>query len=212
MAETPKFITVEGGEGVGKSTQLQCIETCLRDRDIPLVVTREPGGTPLGERLRGLLLQREGLAPTPLAELLMVFAARAQHVATVIQPALDRGEWVLCDRFTDASYAYQGAGRGLSEATIAGLEAMTHAELVPDLTFLLDVDPDIGLDRARKRGDLDRFEEEEIDFFRAVRRGYHDLAKRAPQRWRIVDAAAEQIDVERQVITILDEWLAHECA
>lgn len=212
MAESPKFITVEGGEGVGKSTQLQCIENCLRDRDIPLVVTREPGGTPLGESLRGLLLQREGLAPTALAELLMVFAARAQHVATVIQPALDRGEWVLCDRFTDASYAYQGAGRGLSEATIAGLEALTHPDLVPDLTFLLDVDPDIGLDRARRRGDLDRFEQEEIDFFQAVRRGYHDLAKRAPLRWRVVDAGAAQSEVERQVITILDEWLAHEHA
>ena len=141
VMNAPKFITVEGGEGVGKTTQLRLIEARLRAEGVPLQVTREPGGTSLGEQLRHLLLQKEGLAPTPMAELLMVFAARAQHVNTVIAPALARGEWVLCDRFTDASFAYQGFGRGIPLESIQQLAELVHPQTNPDLTILLDVDP-----------------------------------------------------------------------
>ena len=143
VMNAPKFITVEGGEGVGKTTQLRLIEARLRAEGVPLQVTREPGGTSLGEQLRHLLLQKEGLAPTPMAELLMVFAARAQHVNTVIAPALARGEWVLCDRFTDASFAYQGFGRGIPLESIQQLAELVHPQTNPDLTILLDVDPKI---------------------------------------------------------------------
>lgn len=203
---SPRFITVEGGEGVGKSTQLACIERCLTARGIPLVVTREPGGTPLGERLRELLLEKEGLAPTPMAELLMVFAARAQHVATVIQPALARGEWVLCDRFSDASHAYQGQGRGIRAETIVALQELAHPGLEPHLTFLLDVEPRVGLDRARRRGDLDRFEQEALEFFEAVREGYRHRVQQAPQRWRVIDAGESLEQVERQITAAIEQW------
>ena len=211
MVQSPRFITVEGGEGVGKSTQMQCIEANLRARGIPLLVTREPGGTPLGERLRELLLQREGLAPSPMAELLMMFAARAQHVTTVIAPALNSGKWVLCDRFTDASYAYQGAGRGLPAEAIAVLQDLTHPGLEPDLTFLLDVDPAVGLDRARRRGDLDRFETEANKFFEVVREGYQQRVRQSPDRWRVIDAGKLMGDVELQIKTALDQWLRDDC-
>lgn len=206
VTDSPRFITVEGGEGVGKSTQLACIEGCLKARGIPLVVTREPGGTPLGERLRELLLEKEGLAPTPMAELLMVFAARAQHVATVIEPALARGEWVLCDRFSDASHAYQGQGRGIPTETIVALQELAHPGLEPHLTFLLDVEPTVGLDRARRRGDLDRFEQEALEFFEAVREGYRHRVQQAPQRWRVIDAGESLEQVERQITAAIELW------
>ena len=206
VTDSPRFITVEGGEGVGKSTQLACIERCLKARGIPLVVTREPGGTPLGERLRELLLEKEGLGPTPMAELLMVFAARAQHVATVIQPALARGEWVLCDRFSDASHAYQGQGRGIPAETIVALQELAHPGLEPHLTFLLDVEPRVGLDRARRRGDLDRFEQEALEFFEAVREGYRHRVQQAPQRWRVIDAGESLEQVERQITAAIEQW------
>lgn len=205
---TPKFITVEGGEGVGKTTQLRLIETRLQALNIPLLVTREPGGTPLGEQLRALLLQKEGLAPTAMAELLMVFAARAQHVSTVIAPALERGEWVLCDRFTDASFAYQGFGRGISLEVIAQLAEIVHPTTKPDLTILLDVDPEIGLQRARARGELDRFEREAAPFFEAVRAGYLSQVEREPDRWRVINAGADLENVQRQLDALLNEWIA----
>lgn len=210
MTDAPKFITVEGGEGVGKTTQLGLIENRLRELGIPLLVTREPGGTLLGEQLRDLLLQKEGLAPTPMAELLMVFAARAQHVSTVIAPALERGEWVLCDRFTDASFAYQGFGRGISLDLIHQLAQLTHPKTNPDLTILLDVDPEIGLERARLRGELDRFEREAMPFFEAVRAGYLHCVKQEPHRWRVIDASIELEQVEQQLDTVLKEWIARE--
>ena len=208
VTNTPKFITVEGGEGVGKTTQLRLIETRLQALNIPLLVTREPGGTPLGEQLRALLLQKDGLAPTGMAELLMVFAARAQHVSTVIAPALERGEWVLCDRFTDASFAYQGFGRGISLEVIAQLAEIVHPTTKPDLTILLDVDPEIGLQRARARGELDRFEREAAPFFEAVRAGYLSQVERESDRWRVINAGADLENVQRQLDALLNEWIA----
>lgn len=205
----PKFITVEGGEGVGKTTQMRVVQACLEGAGVPVCVTREPGGTPLGERLRDILLAAEpSLTPTPMAELLLMFAARAQHVTTIIEPALERGEWVLCDRFSDASFAYQGYGRGLPVATVEMLERITHPTLSPDLTILLDVDPKVGLERARERGDLDRFEVEASAFFERVREGYLLRARDDPERWRIIDARRSLPEVEVQIKDVLTDWLA----
>ena len=205
----PKFITVEGGEGVGKTTQMRVVQACLEAVGVPVCVTREPGGTPLGERLRDILLAAEpSLTPTPMAELLLMFAARAQHVTTIIEPALERGEWVLCDRFSDASFAYQGYGRGLPVATVEMLERLTHPTLSPDLTILLDVDPKVGLERARERGDLDRFEVEASAFFERVREGSLLRARDEPERWRIIDARRSLPEVEVQIKDVLTDWLA----
>lgn len=208
MTSPGRFITVEGGEGVGKSTNLAFVEALLRARGIAVCVTREPGGTALGERLRELLLATDIEAPVPMAELLMIFAARAQHLATVIEPALAAGEWVLCDRFTDATFAYQGYGRGLDRAAIARLEDLVQAGRQPDLTLLLDLDPDIGLSRANARGELDRFETEERDFFRRVRGGYRDRAAANPARWRVIDASQSLDAVQQDLTEQLNAWLA----
>ena len=206
-----RFITLEGGEGVGKSTNLALIEQCLRQRGIAVTVTREPGGTALGEALRQLLLTTEGDAPVAMAELLMMFAARAQHLETVIEPALARGEWVLCDRFTDATYAYQGAGRGMSMSAIGTLEALVQGQRQPDLSVLLDVAPEIGMARAAARGDLDRFEQEQQDFFQRVRAGYRERVAAQPERWLVVDAG-EPLDAVRAALSsqlkqAIDRWL-----
>ncbi len=206
-----RFITVEGGEGVGKSTNLAFIEHCLLKRGASVTVTREPGGTILGEALRQLLLSTEGDSPVPMAELLMMFAARAQHLVTVIEPALARGEWVLCDRFTDATYAYQGAGRGMSTSAINTLERLVHGQRQPDLSVLLDVSPEIGMARASARGELDRFEREQQDFFQRVRSGYHDRIAVQPERWLVVDASqpldAVQVALLDELNPVIDRWL-----
>ena len=167
-----KFITLEGGEGVGKTTNLVFIENYLKLHGIPVVVTREPGGTVLAEKIRHLLLDKESEDISENAELLMVFAARAQHIKHVIEPALASGNWILCDRFTDATYAYQGGGRNMKNSTIAWLENLVQGSLKPDLTLLLDAPVEIGMERARSRGNLDRFESEKIHFFEQVRRAY----------------------------------------
>ena len=158
------FITVEGGEGVGKSTNLAYLRDCLTERGIDLLVSREPGGTPLAENIRELLVAVREEAIDPMAELLLIFAARAQHLHTVIEPALAAGRWVLCDRFTDATYAYQSGGRGVDAATVRRLENLVQGELRPDFTLLLDAPVETGMERARERGDLDRFEREELAF------------------------------------------------
>jgi dTMP kinase len=183
-----RFITMEGGEGVGKSTNMQFVADQLRGRGIHLLQTREPGGTPLAEEIRQLLLNPRSEKVAPAAELLMVFAARAQHLAEVIEPALQRGEWVLCDRFTDATYAYQGGGRQLPQSIIAQLEQLVHGHLQPDLTLLLDVSVDVGMARASLRGELDRFEQEQKEFFHRVRQAYLDRASAAPGRFAVIDA------------------------
>ncbi|MDP4916217.1 MAG: dTMP kinase, partial [Haliea sp.] len=171
------FITFEGGEGAGKSTNIAYLQAHLQSRGVDLVVTREPGGTRLGEDVREVLLRLRDEPVAPMAELLLLFAARAQHLQEVIQPALLAGKWVICDRFTDASYAYQCGGRGMSAASVRTLETLVQGELRPDYTLLLDAPVETGLERARGRGELDRFEQEELAFFQRVRDTYLQLAK-----------------------------------
>jgi dTMP kinase len=193
-----KFITLEGGEGAGKSTSRDFIVSLLEEQNIPFIQTREPGGTPIGEALRDVLLSKEGTAPSVTAELLMVFAARAQHLHEVIEPALRDGKWVLCDRFTDATYAYQGYGRGFELGQIEALEALVQRGRHPDLTILFDIDPRLGMTRARQRAELDRFEEEHVEFFDRVREGYLTRAKNEA-RFRVIDAS-QSIDLVQQAL------------
>jgi dTMP kinase len=202
-----RFITLEGGEGAGKSTCLALVQRYFAERGLPLVVTREPGGTPLAEEIRELLLRRRDEAVAPDTELLLVFAARAQHLAEVIRPALARGDWVLCDRFTDATYAYQGAGRGLALARIAELEQMVQGDLRPGRTLLLDLPVAQGLARAAARAEKDRFESEQQAFFERVRAAYRARAEAEPQRFRCIDAGRTLAEVEADVRRVLDAWL-----
>ena len=202
------FITLEGGEGAGKSTQLAYIRQRIEDAGISLHVTREPGGTPLAEEIRVLLLGQRDEAMIPDTELLLMFAARAQHLAQRIRPALARGDWVLCDRFTDATYAYQGGGRGIDFARIAVLEDWVQGELRPDLTLLLDLPVETGLARAGQRGDLDRFEREQRGFFEHVRTAYLARAEQEPGRFRVIDAAQDIAGVQRQIDAVLASLLA----
>ena len=197
------FITLEGGEGAGKSTQMAYVEECLKKAGKSVCVTREPGGTGLSELIRELLLDHRQTAMDADTELLLMFAARAQHIAELIRPALDAGQWVLCDRFTDATYAYQGGGRGIETSRIAALEDWVQGELRPDLTLLLDLPIDVGMSRAGERGELDRFEREQQNFFERVRNTYLDLAKQYPGRYRIVDAAQDIQQVQVQIDAIL---------
>ena len=203
-----KFITVEGGEGVGKSTNMQWLTQRLQAAGIDPVVTREPGGTPLAEAIRGLLLEPRSEPVAENAELLMIFAARAQHLQQVVLPALAAGRWVLCDRFTDATYAYQGAGRGLNQASIAVLENLVQGELRPDFTLLLDAPVEIGMGRADHRGTLDRFEQEQQSFFQAVRACYLARAAREPDRFRVIDAGQPLPDVQAALDRVLSPLLA----
>jgi dTMP kinase len=195
-----RFITVEGIEGVGKSTSLDAICTYLQRRGVEVVRTREPGGTAVGEAVRGLLLSRELPAMGPETELLLMFAARAEHLRRLILPALEAGKWVVCDRFTDASYAYQGAGRDIPDERIATLEDWVQGGLSPELTILLDADVRIGLGRVHARGETDRFERETLAFFERVRGCYRRRAEAFPQRFRIVDAGRSLESVTRYVI------------
>jgi len=199
----PRFITLEGGEGVGKTTNLAFIEDYLTSRGIDLLRTREPGGTPLGERIRGLLLDSEHIDDA--TELLLVFAARAQHITEVIRPALAAGRWVLCDRFTDASYAYQGGGRGIDFSVIEFLEQWVQAELQPDLTLLLDTPIEVGMSRVRQRGVMDRFESEQFDFFEKVRAAYLKRADHCPGRIKQVDASGSLESVQVKIAWYLDQ-------
>lgn len=199
------FITVEGGEGVGKSTNMAFLEQHLTELGIDLVVTREPGGTRLGEDVRELLLKPRAEAVAPSAELLLIFAARAQHIAEVIEPALAQGRWVLCDRFTDATYAYQGGGRQLPAAIIRELEQLVQADLRPDYTLLLDAPVDVGMSRARGRGELDRFEQEQTAFFERVRSTYLQLAGEGSGRYRVIDASRSLAEVEMQLQEVCAE-------
>lgn len=200
-----KFITIEGTEGVGKSTNIAFIQQWLCSRGIELVMTREPGGTPLAEEIRELLLAKREELVDETAELLLMFAARAQHLNTLIKPALTRGAWVLSDRFTDATYAYQGGGRGIDKTKILQLEELVQGQVRPDLTLILDIDVALGLERASKRGTLDRFEEEEISFFEKVRAAYRERAAADPARYRVVDAGLPLEQVQAQIATILED-------
>ena len=204
---TGLFITLEGPEGAGKSTNREYLAARLRAEGIDVVLTREPGGTPLAERIRDLLLAPSDESMHADTELLLVFAARAQHLAQVIRPALARGAIVLCDRFTDATYAYQGGGRGLSHERIATLEDFVQDQLRPDLTLVFDLPVEIGLARASARGQLDRFEQEGRAFFEAVRDTYLNRAKAAPGRYRLVDAALSLSEVQQSLDALLPELL-----
>ncbi len=203
-----KFLTIEGTEGVGKSTNLAFVRDWLLAKGIDVVVTREPGGTPLAEEIRSLLLAKRDESVAETAELLLVFAARAQHIAQVIRPALARGAWVLSDRFTDATFAYQGGGRGLSTEVIAQLEILVQGDLRPDLTLILDIDVEVGLTRARERGELDRFESETVAFFERVRRAYRARVEQAPSRYALVDAGQELAAVQADIRSILNSVVA----
>ena len=205
MTTSPgRFLTFEGIEGVGKSTQIARLATALGARGIDVLVTREPGGTPLAESIRALVLQpREETLP-PIAELLLMFAARAVHLRNVIEPQLGQGRWVLCDRFTDATYAYQGAGRGLPTEVIATLETLVQGELRPDLTLLLDAPVELASGRAQERnatGAPDRFERERAEFFERVRRGYLARAAAYPERIAIIDARGSPAEVADAILS-----------
>jgi dTMP kinase len=208
VIERGKFITLEGGEGVGKSTNLAFLQARLLDAGIDVRITREPGGTPLGEAIRSLLLNEGPTAPSALAEVLLVFAARAQHIQEVIEPALAAGRWVLCDRFTDATYAYQGFARGLSQSAIATLESLVQGSLQPDLTVLLDLPPSIGLKRASQRAELDRFEVEDEAFFNRVREGYLTRSLENPERWLVINAGQDLEGVQRALAQGFSSWMA----
>ena len=205
-SSSAKFITLEGGEGAGKSTSRDFIVSLLSDHSIPFVHTREPGGTPIGETLRELLLSKKGVPPSVTTELLLVFAARAQHLHETIEPALAQGKWVLCDRFTDATYAYQGYGRGFDLNAISTLESLVQNGRQPDLTVLLDIDPVVGMERARLRAELDRFEEEELAFFERVRAGYLSRASK-DSRFKVVDASQNVTAVQADLAAILQPLL-----
>lgn len=203
-AHPGKFITVEGTEGVGKTTNIEFIQQWLSNNGIDYVATREPGGTPLAEQLRELLLQPRDEPVNQEAELLMVFAARAQHLNQVIIPALQAGKWVLCDRFTDATYAYQGGGRQMDVQTIATLETLVQKSLRPDAVLLLDIPVEIGLERARGRGALDRFEQEDLAFFERVRSAYLQRAQNQ-SNYHVLDASNPLDQVQQQLHQVLEQ-------
>ncbi|MCF6236255.1 MAG: dTMP kinase [Gammaproteobacteria bacterium] len=200
------FITIEGSEGVGKTTNINFIQEYLKAKQLKVTVTREPGGSKLAEQVRELLLSHRQDDMADDAELLLMFAARAEHLHKVIHPALKRGEWVISDRFTDATYAYQGGGRGISMERIAQLENWVQGDFRPELTLLLDAPVSLGLQRVGKRGELDRFEKEKSDFFERVRNTYLERAKKLPQRFRVIDATCPLKKVQSQIKTCLDNF------
>ena len=201
------FITVEGTEGVGKSTNMAFIESWLNKAGKELVVTREPGGTELGEKLRAVLLNAKEQSMCDDTELLLMFAARAQHLQEVILPALDAGKWVLCDRFTDSTYAYQGGGRGIDETRIAQLEQWVQGDRRPDMTLILDLPVDVGLERAGKRSAPDRFELEKHDFFNKVRDAFLSRAAANPHRYTVIDASPDILEVQNSIQTVLEKMV-----
>lgn len=202
---TARFITVEGIEGAGKSSNIAFIKQQLLAVNKDVVVTREPGGTSLGEQIRDVLLSHRNSGMAVDTELLLMFAARAEHLACVIRPALEAGQWVLCDRFTEATYAYQGGGRGIPEQRIAALEEWLQGSLRPDLTLLLDVPPALGLERAgRRNANLDRFESEQLAFFERVRADYLRQAELHRDRYCVIDAAQELSVVQGQISQALE--------
>lgn len=204
---TGKFITIEGIEGAGKTTCIQVVTEVTERQGIPAIHTREPGGTDLGEDLRSLLLGHKHTGMSDDAELLMMFAARAEHIAQKIQPALDDGKWVLCDRFTDATYAYQGYGRGIPLEKIASLENWVQGALRPDLTLLMDLPVEVGMERAGKRSAPDRFESEAWDFFERIRKGYLSIAAEQPSRVKVIDASQDLANVQAQIRAAMEAFV-----
>ena len=201
-----KFITIEGTEGVGKTTNIEFIQSWLEAKNLAFVCTREPGGTPLAEQIRELLLTPREELVCSTAELLLMFAGRAQHLHQVIEPVLSEGAWVLCDRFTDATYAYQGAGRNMRNDLIRDLELIVQGSLQPDLTLILDIPVQIGLARASERSTPDRFEQEEVEFFERVRNRYLQIAQDNPQRCVVIDASLSLEGVQAQITQTLETF------
>lgn len=201
--ERPKFITIEGIEGAGKSTAMHVIEKLLQQKGVDFLLTREPGGTDIAEDIRQIFLKKHAEVMTPETELLLLFAARAQHLNQVVLPHLAQGKWVICDRFTDASYAYQGGGRGVDISYIEALETWIQGEFRPDAVLLLDAPVSVCLERTKQRGHLDRIELEQHQFFERVRAAYLQRAKRDPARYYLVDAAQKRTLVAKQIMAIL---------
>lgn len=202
------FLTIEGIEGVGKSTAIQFIQKYLTDKNIPFVLTREPGGTEIAENIRKILLTpNQNEKVFPLTELLLMFASRSQHVQQVILPALQKNQWVISDRFVDASFAYQGGGREIEFSKIEQLAEWTVGNIKPDQTILLDASPEIGLARAKHRGPQDRIEQEKLDFFERVRQAYLLRAKQDPKRFIIIDATQSLSTVQDAIRQVLDHWM-----
>jgi len=200
-----RFITIEGIEGVGKTTNVNLVADYFRDRGATVVVTREPGGTEIGERIRDLILMTPGQGLSDLGELLLMFAARAEHLAALIRPALERGETVVCDRFSDATFAYQGGGRGLDMQVIAALRDIVQGSLRPDLTLLLDAPAEVSARRIVGRDWQDRFEQERAEFFVRVRQAYLRLAHQEPGRVKVIDASQPLQQVQGQIRAVLSE-------
>ncbi len=199
-----KFITFEGTEGAGKTTQIRLLQEYLHSRDLDVRVTREPGGTRVGEQIRDVLLEPTAAPLDACTELLLMFSARAQHLAEVVYPALQEGAWILCDRFTDASYAYQGGGRGISDSDIEKIESAVHPGFQPDLTLVLDCALETAMQRVSRRGEKDRFESESQDFFERVQAAYLKLAERDPERFAVIDTEAEIELVAARIRDIVD--------
>ena len=204
-----KFISIEGIEGAGKSTQLTFIENYLKQQGINVIVTREPGGTGLGEQIRELLLSPRDDGMAVDTELLLMFAARAEHIEQVIKPAIQRGDWVISDRFVDATFAYQGGGRGISTERIKQISDWTLRDLQTDVTFLFDLPVELGQQRViSRKGDIDRFEQEKADFFQKIRDCYLQRSQQEPQRIKVIDASKSINDIEIQLSTILDQLIS----
>lgn len=205
MSGADRFITLEGIEGVGKSTHVDAVAEALRETGRSVVRTREPGGSPVADRIRSLLLDPDGDAPLAETELLLLFAARSEHIGRVIRPALDAGRYVVCDRFTDATYAYQGGGRGVPDDRIAALENWVQGDLRPGRTILLDAPVQVALERARGRGAADRFEREAAAFFERARSVYLERARAEPDRFRVIDASGPEKEVRERVLAAVLE-------
>jgi len=204
---TGKFITIEGSEGVGKSTNIEFISNYLKSKDITTIETREPGGTKTAEEIRRVLLNTEGETVPEIAELLLFFAARSFHVENLIKPAINQGHYVICDRFSDATIAYQGYGRGFDVKDINIIAAWVQKKLQPDLTILLDAPAEIGMQRAKNRGSIDRMETEDISFYERVRQGYLELAKEHKDRFVVIDASQSLKLVQAEILFHLDRLL-----
>ena len=202
-----KFITFEGTEGVGKTTQIKLLQEYLQSKNINSIATREPGGTKIGEKIRKLLLDDDENI-NPDTELLLMFAARAQHLHELVFPNLKNGIWVICDRFTDASYAYQGGGRGLQRSKISELQKVVQGEFKPDLTVLLNCDIKLGMQRVMERGKKDRFEKEKIEFFERVQKIYLEIAKDEPDRVKIVNAEQSELEIALEIQAIVNNLLS----
>lgn len=202
-----RFITLEGGEGAGKSTNARFIKAWLEQRGHDVILTREPGGSPLAEAIRNVVLQSWEEGMPQLTEALLMFSARSAHLEATVLPALEAGKDVICDRFVDSSYAYQGAGGGFSLKTLQTLEEMVLGDLRPDLTIVFDLDPEMGLERARNRGEQNRFEDETLAFMRRVRQAFLDRANAQPARYAVVDAGRELAAAQSALVKILESRL-----